>query len=147
MKSWVPLSFFLASSLSVAALSVVNHSFEDLTGESPSNEFTFGPLLGWDLYEETMDLTSGGDGPNFYIGTLTPQLNGATPEPDDYINFPAGAADGVRVAIAFNFDNTRDTGEYGLQQTTSHTFAADTAYTLQVEKVEYIAVEIFACGL
>lgn len=56
MKSWVPLSFFLASSLSVAALSVVNHSFEDLTGESPSNEFTFGPLLGWDLYEEKLIL-------------------------------------------------------------------------------------------
>lgn len=78
MKSWVPLSLFLASSLSVAALSVVNHSFEDLTGESPSNEFTFGPLLGWDLYEEAMGLTDGGDGPDFYIGTLTVRDNFST---------------------------------------------------------------------
>jgi len=111
----------------------VNHSFEDLTGEAVSNEFTFGPLLGWDLYEETVNLTNGGAGPSFYIGTLTPQLDSNTPEPDDFINFPAGAADGIRVGIAFNFDNTRDTGAHGLQQTTSHTFAADTAYTLQVE--------------
>ncbi len=133
MKSLVPLSLLLASSLPAAALSVVNHSFEDLTGETISQEFTFGPLLGWDLYEETVNLTSGGDGPSFFIGTLTPQPDGNTPEPDDYINFPTGAADGDRVAIAFNNDNTRDTGEYGLQQTTSHTFAANTAYTLQVE--------------
>lgn len=115
------------------ALSVVNHSFEDLTGEVASNEFTFGPLLGWDLYEQTPDLTNGGAGPDFYVGTLTPQLDGNTPEPDDYINFAAGAADGSRVGIAFNFDNTRDTGEYGLQQTTSHSFAANTVYSLQVE--------------
>ncbi|MGJ8652536.1 MAG: hypothetical protein ACSHX8_04635 [Opitutaceae bacterium] len=134
MRLLVPLSLFLASSLPVAALSVVNHSFEDISGEFVVNEFTFGPLLGWDLYEETPDLTDGGDGPDFFIGTLTPQLNGDTPEdPDDYIYFLAGAADGVRVGIAFNYDITRDSGEYGLQQTTTHTYEANTAYTLQVE--------------
>jgi len=133
MKPWVLLPFAFASILSGAALPVANHSFEDLSGETVANEFTFGPLLGWDLYEEMVNLTSGGDGPNFYIGTLTPQLDGTTPEPDDYINFPEGAADGVRVAIAFNNDPTRDTGEYGLQQDTGHVFAANTAYALQVE--------------
>lgn len=133
MKFLVPVSLFLASSLTATALSVVNHSFEGITGEVVSNEFTFGPLTGWGLYEETANLTSGGDGPGFFIGTLTPQLDGSTPAPDDFINFPAGAADGSRVGIAFNFDNTRDTGEYGLQQTTSHSFAANTIYTLQVD--------------
>jgi hypothetical protein len=133
MKLLVPLSLFLGSHLPVVALSVVNHSFEDLTGETVSNEFTFGPLLGWDLYEETANLTSGGDGPRFFVGTLTPQLDSNTPAPDDFINFTDGAADGARVGIAFNFDNNRDTGEYGLEQTTSHTFAANTSYTLQVE--------------
>ena len=133
MKLIVPLSLILCLCLPVVALPVINHSFEDLTGETVSNEFTFGPLVGWNLYEQTVNLTSGGDGPGFFVGTLTPQLNGNTPEPDDFINFPNGAADGIRVGIAFNFSNTRDTGEYGLEQTTGHTFEASTSYNLQVE--------------
>jgi|GEM_PF-2109831 len=146
MKYLVPLSLFLVSSLPAATLSVVNHSFEDIIEEDITNEFTFGPLLGWDLYEVTVNLTSGGDGPSFFVGTLTPQLDTATSDPDDFINFPAGASDGIRVGIAFNFDNTRDTGAYGLQQATSHTFAANTSYTLQVDVGNIASGQSLASG-
>ncbi len=32
-------------------INVVNPSFEDISGEKPVNEFTFGPLNGWQLYD------------------------------------------------------------------------------------------------
>ena len=121
-------------------LPVANHSFEDIASETPVNEFTFGPLTGWDLYEETSGLISGGTGGSgFFIGTLTPQLNTDTPDPDDLDYFPNGGFDGQRVGIAFNFGDsgggpdTGDLGEYGLQQTLSTSIAANTSYTLQVE--------------
>jgi len=105
---------------------VVNHSFEDITGENPYNEFTFGPFPGWDLYDPE-GITNG----SFFIGTLTP---GEVPsQPGVIQNFPGGAADGDRVAIAFNFEGTGDAGEYGIQQTLAATLEANTLYTLSVD--------------
>ncbi|MBX2851560.1 MAG: PEP-CTERM sorting domain-containing protein [Phycisphaeraceae bacterium] len=119
--------FALASAGAAAAadINVVNHSFEDITGETPFNEFTFGPLNGWDLYESFVGQTDGGDGPGYYIGTLNDQAE----------EFITGVApDGVRVGIAFNNANTGGGGEYGLQQTIStDQLQAFTRYTLQVE--------------
>ncbi len=137
-----PLPLFLAlaivgASASLAApLAVVNAGFEDITGETISNEFTFGPLTGWALYEAPGLDTSGGNGPDFYIGTLTPQLNTETPEPGDFAFFPDGAAEGNRVGIAFNFAGRPNTGgglEYGLSQTLGATLLANTQYTLQID--------------
>jgi hypothetical protein len=54
-------------------------------------------------------------------------------EPGVTQNFPAGATDGIRVAIAFNFEPTGDGGEYGLQQTLVATLEANTNYTLSVD--------------
>ena len=54
-----------------APLTVVNPGFEDLSGEVVFNEFTFGPLNGWSLYDPA-NITSGGAGNTFFIGTLTP---------------------------------------------------------------------------
>jgi len=34
-----------------AAVAIVNPDFEDISGESPFNEFTFGPFNGWALYD------------------------------------------------------------------------------------------------
>jgi hypothetical protein len=53
--------------------------------------------------------------------------------PGVYENFPDGAAEGIRVAIAFNFEGSGGVGEYGLVQTLGATLAADTTYTLEVE--------------
>jgi len=115
-----------------APITVVNHSFEDISGETVSNEFTFGPLNGWDLYDPG-NITGGGAGGTFFIGTLTPQPDTDTPDPNDFINFPAGAPDGQRVGLAFNFEGSEDTGEYGFEQTLTMTLQPNTEYTLEVD--------------
>jgi len=87
------------------------------------NEFTFGALSGWDLYDPG-NITSNGDGPAFFIGTLTPTAP---------VFLTTGAAEGARVGIAFNRAATGGTGEYGLEQTLSTNLQANTTYTLDVE--------------
>ena len=119
------------SSAHAIPLAVVNHSFEDITGENQSNEFTFGPLTGWDLYDPGI-ITDGGDGPTYYIGTLTPFEPDPIGNPGVFANFPDGALDGQRVAIAFNFAPSGGGGEYGLVQTTTHPLQANTTYTVRV---------------
>lgn len=109
-------------------LLVINPGFEDITGEAPYNEFTFGPLNGWNLYDPGT-ITSDGDGPTFFIGTLTPFET----SPGVYEYFPAGAPEGGRVGIAFNFEGSGGQGEYGFQQTLTATLQANTTYTLQVQ--------------
>ncbi|WP_404309406.1 PEP-CTERM sorting domain-containing protein [Neorhodopirellula lusitana] len=106
-----------------ATVSVINAGFEDISGESPVNEFTFGPLNGWDLYDPGL-VTNGGAGGSYYIGTL---------RPDAPTNFTAGASEGLRVGIAFNFSGSGGQGEYGLQQTLTETLQPNTSYALQVD--------------
>ena len=113
-------------------LTVVNHGFEDIAGESPNNEFTFGPLAGWDLYDPDT-ITSGGMGATYYIGTLTPFEPDPVGNPGVFANFPGGAAEGQRVGIAFNFAGSDGQGEYGLEQILNEPLEANTLYTLQVE--------------
>jgi hypothetical protein len=110
---------------------VTNPGFEDISGESPYNEFTFGPFSGWSLYDPG-NITTGGAGPGFYIGTLTPQQPNPVTQPGVYTFFPAGAPEGQRVGIAFNYANTA-TGPYGLQQTLAATLTPHTTFTLQVD--------------
>lgn len=110
-------------------LTVINPGFEDISSESPFNEFTFGPLIGWDLYDPDV-ITNDGDGPTFFIGTLTPTVIDNAP---DYEFFPDGAPEGQRVGIAFNFFGSGNFGEYGMQQTLADTLQANTTYTLEVE--------------
>ena len=108
-----------------APLAVVNPGFEDISGESPFNEFTFGPLTGWDLYDPG-SLTDGGAGPAYFIGTLTPFEPDPGGSPGVYAFFPAGAAEGQRVGIAFSFSGSGGQGEWGLVQTLAATLEADT---------------------
>lgn len=113
---------------SAALLGVTNPGFEDTTGStSIYNEFSFGPFAGWNLYDPG-SITDSGDGPTYFIGTLQPTV--ITPPNHEY--FPAGAPEGSRVAIAFNFNGSGGGGEYGLVQTLSDTLAANTLYTLRV---------------
>ena len=111
-------------------LGVVNGGFEDISGENSFNEFTFGALNGWDVYDPN-DVTSDGDGPTYFIGTLMP--GEVTGQPGVIQNFPGGAAEGQRVGIAFNYSHSGDGGEYGMRQSLSETLEANTTYTLQVD--------------
>lgn len=113
------------------ALNVVNPGFEDITGQSPSNEFTFGPLNGWELYDPNT-ITNGGAGGTFYIGTLTPSASNPA-EPGVVQFFPGGAIEGNRVGIAFNFAGSDGLGEYGMVQTLADTLQPNTQYNLTVQ--------------
>jgi hapalindole H/12-epi-hapalindole U/12-epi-fischerindole U synthase len=115
-----------------APIAVVNPGFEDILGESPFNEFTFGPLNGWGLYDPH-SIAAGGAGNTYFIGTLTPFEPDPVNFPGVYANFPGGAAEGQRVAIAFNFFGSGNQGEYGYQQTLAATLQPLTQYSLEVE--------------
>lgn len=123
MRSLTTTILLLLMGTQASGVPLANPGFEDITGESPSNEFTFGPLNGWDLYDPG-NITQGGEGATYFIGTLTP--NPPT-------NFTDGAAEGQRVAIAFNFFGSGGLGEYGLEQTSSESLLPNTAYRLSVE--------------
>jgi len=110
---------------------VANPGFENITGETVFNEFTFGPPPGWDLWDPG-NVTDGGDGPIYYIGTLTPFEPDPIGMPGVYVNFPDGASEGIRVGIAFNFAGSGGTGEYGFEQTLNETLAPNTTYVLEV---------------
>ena len=128
----IAILYGLTSPLSAAPLTVVNPGFEDISGESPFNEFTFGELNGWQLYDPDT-ITSNGDGPTFYIGTLTPFEPDPIGNPGVYAYFPDGAAEGQRVGIAFNFEGSDGLGEYGFYQELTDTLQPHTTYTLEVE--------------
>ena len=97
---------------------VTNHSFEDTTGQTDFNEFTFGTPVGWDLYDPQNVL-----GPGVFTGTLEP--NGS-----DFFN--STAPDGSLIGILFNSQREGD-GEYGYQQTLGQVLQANTTYSLSVE--------------
>lgn len=120
------------ASVCAAPISVTNAGFEDITGESPFNEFTFGPLNGWELYDPN-NITNGGMGGTYFIGTLTPFEPDPIANPGIYANFPGGAAEGQRVGIAFNYEGSDGQGEYGFEQLLSETLQPNMSYTLQVE--------------
>ncbi|WP_197530795.1 hypothetical protein [Bythopirellula polymerisocia] len=86
------ISFLIESTLALAIpLQVVNYGFEDISGESPFNEFTFGELNGWELYDPNT-VTDNGDGPTYFIGTLTPFEPDPIGNPGVFANFPAGGS-------------------------------------------------------
>ena len=118
----IAIGFLTFQTLNAAPVAVINPGFEDISGETPTNEFTFGPLLGWDLYDP-LSITSSGNGPTYFIGTLAPT-------PPDF--FHAGSFEGQRVGIAFNFFGSGGEGEYGMQQTLAETLQPNTVYSLNV---------------
>lgn len=100
-------------------LTIDNPGFENTSGQTVFNEFTFGTPVGWTLHDPNAII----GGPGFFPGTLQP--NGV-----DFFNGPA--PEGNRVAILFNSQG-RDTGEYGFQQILTDTVQANTRYELTVE--------------
>jgi len=122
----------LSLPLQAASVAIVNAGFEDISGESPVNEFTFGSFNGWSLYDPG-NITSNGDGPTYWIGTLQPTIVASTGNTTTPQFFPGGAPEGSRVGIAFNFFGSGGGGEYGLQQTLTHTLQANSTYTLSAQ--------------
>lgn len=135
MKCLLPGILLASTSLSVlqaAPLAVVNPGFEDITGTTVFNEFTFGNLPGWRYYFSPAPIVGSGQGPDYWVGTLTPRILPAF-DPVNSQFFPAGAYEGQRMGIAFNFNSVVGSGrEYGLQQTLTDTLQANTLYTLSV---------------
>jgi len=123
----VPLHAALA-----ALVPITNAGFEDNSVGVPFNEFTFGPPAGWSLYDPNI-ITNGGAGNTYYLGTLTPFEIDPVGNPGVFVNFPAGAAEGVRVAIAFNFAGSGGQGAYGIRQTLGAVLQPFTTYTLTVQ--------------
>lgn len=114
-----------------AEIPVVNPGFEDIGGESPFNEFTFGPLNGWGLHDPGA-ITGGGAGPAYYLGTLTPFEPDPIGSPGVHAFFPDGAPEGQRVGIAFSFFGSGGQGEWGFVQVLGETLQPRTQYTLRV---------------
>lgn len=98
-------------------LFIANPSFEDTSGQSSFNEFTFGTPAEWQLYNP-----DGIVGPGVTTGTLN------HPE-TAFFNEPA--PDGTHVLILFN-SQQQGNGIYGFQQTLGDTLQADTTYQLSV---------------
>ncbi len=117
--------FSLAASRIQADIVILNPGFEDISVGTVYNEFTFGAPAGWGLYDPS-NITDGGAGPTYWVGTLTPDHPTNT-------NFIHGAPEGNRMAIAFNYLGSGGQGEYGLQQTLSAVLQANSHYTLNVE--------------
>jgi hypothetical protein len=111
---------------------IINPGFEDNSVGVHFNEFTFGPPAGWSLHDP-LNITNEGAGNTYYTGTLTPFQPDPVGNPGVYANFPDGAAEGQRVAIAFNFAGSGNQGEYGIRQTLAATLEPITQYTLEVE--------------
>jgi hypothetical protein len=101
------------------AVPIMNAGFEDVSGQSPFNEFTFGEPAGWDFYDPSGIVNSAG----IYTGTLQP--NGT-----DFFN--TIAPEGVKVSILFNASREGE-GAYGYVQTLADTLQANTEYALTVE--------------
>ncbi|MEO1529037.1 MAG: PEP-CTERM sorting domain-containing protein [Planctomycetota bacterium] len=100
-------------------ITVINPGFEDTSGQSTFNEFTFGMPAGWDFYDPNGIIGSSG----VFVGTLLP--NGT-----EFFNDTA--PEGDRVSILFNSSREGD-GEYGFEQTLDATLQADSDYRLTVE--------------
>ncbi len=99
-------------------IQVTNAGFEDTSGQTIFNEFTFGVPNGWTIHDPNSILGAG-----IFTGTL---------EPNGVDFFDTTAPEGVKVGILFNSTREGD-GEYGFAQTLSETLQANTRYRLQVE--------------
>lgn len=107
-----------------APIAIVNSGFEDTSGQTTFNEFTFGTPTGWTQYDPNGIIVGAGNGPDVFLGTLQP--NGT-----DFFN--TTAPEGNKVAILFNRDGSTGAGEYGLTQTLGDTLQANMRYQLSVE--------------
>lgn len=110
---------FAAGTAVAGPIAVTNHGFEDTTGQTPFNEFTFGIPTGWTAYGPPAVLNDS----DTYLGTLQP--NGT-----EFFN--TTAPEGDLVAILFNAGREGE-GAYGLEQTLAATLQANTSYELTVE--------------
>lgn len=110
---------WLAAEANASSIPIINPGFEDVSGQTVFNEFTFGEPQGWDFYDPNNIIPDAGT----FTGTLEP--NGT-----DF--FSTTAPEGNRVGILFNSEREGE-GEYGYVQTLAGTLQANTGYSLTVE--------------
>ncbi len=110
--TWLPVTH-------AGLVNILNAGFEDVSGQTIFNEFTFGVPADWSLYDPNNITGSSG----VFLGTLEP--NGT-----DF--FDSTAPEGDKVAILFN-SSERGQGEYGISQTLTETLEANKNYNLSVE--------------
>ena len=108
-----------AAEAHATVITVANSGFEDVSGQTTFNEFTFGTPNGWSLHDPNGVIPD----PGTFTGTLEP--NGT-----DFFN--TTAPEGDKVSILFNSGREGE-GEYGYIQTLVDTLQANTAYSLTVE--------------
>ncbi len=80
-----------------APIAIVNSGFEDTSGQTTFNEFTFGTPTGWTQHDPNGIIVGAGNGQDVFLGTLQP--NGT-----DFFN--TTAPEGNKVAILFNRDGS-----------------------------------------
>lgn len=110
---------WLAGHATASSIPIINPGFEDVSGQTVFNEFTFGEPVGWDSYDPNTIIPDAGT----FTGTLEP--NGT-----DFFN--TTAPEGSRVSILFNSGREGE-GAYGYEQTLAATLQANTDYVLTVE--------------
>lgn len=113
------LSYSAVNPLAGDVVNVVNAGFEDTSGQTVFNEFTFGTPNGWQIYDPN-NITGS---PGVFTGTL---------EPNGVDFFDSVAPEGIKVAILFNSSREGD-GEYGYEQTLADVLQPNTRYELSVE--------------
>lgn len=120
MTSLISIIVVVAPAGSIAGggtpLSVVNAGFE--TDAAPPGCFEILTPAGWSVYDPN-NLLGGGN----VVGVIDP--TGTT-------NFPAGAPEGLNVALVY-MEGSAGAGPMGLTQVLTDTLAANTRYTLTVE--------------
>ncbi len=112
-------------------ITIINAGFEDISGQSQSNEFTFGLPAGW-MTHDPNNITSGS---GVLLGTLLP--NGS-------VFFNSTAPEGNRVALLFGSSQFGQ-GAYGYIQNLSDTLQENAQYTLRVD-VGNVASDIAQSG-
>jgi len=103
--SSLSISLFRAAMGQIASsradLVFVEHpGFENVAGRVKLNEFTFGPAVGWQLYDPHDLLVNNRVGPQYWVGTLQPS------PPTNFYSVPEGNP----VAILFNYFGSGNQG-------------------------------------
>ncbi len=113
------LFFSLATAGHAEMIVIANPGFENRTGQTVFNEFTFDDPIGWSRHDPNNIIPLSG----VFIGTL---------EPSGVDFFNSTPPEGSLVGLLFVRDNELGQGEFGYVQTLSALLEANTRYDLSV---------------
>ena len=99
------IAWTVAQAAYAAPITVLNHSFEDVSAQSQFNESYFGANTGWTIYQPSIANDDPGNN-DIFLGTLNPDVSGP-PAATDAGWFTAPTPGGSQVAILFGFGDGR----------------------------------------